>query len=70
MEDGEVRVPLRATWFENGFEGTMGELLRVIEEDREPEHAAWTALPGLELCFRAMAAEDARERAVTSDRRS
>jgi predicted dehydrogenase len=70
LEDGEVRVPLRGNWFENGFAGTMGELLRAIEEDREPEHAARTALPGLELCFRAMAAADARERPVTSDLRS
>ena len=39
-EEGECKVPLEGNWFENGFQGTMGELLCAIEEDREPENSA------------------------------
>lgn len=57
-EDGEVKIPLEGSWFENGFQGTMGELLCAIEEDREPVNSAENNLRSLELCFAALASAD------------
>lgn len=54
LEEGEVTVPLEGSWFENGFQGTMGELLCAIEENREPVNSAENNLKGLELCFAAL----------------
>lgn len=54
LEDGSVDVPLEGCWFEEGFQGTMGELLCAIEEDREPYHSARNNLSSLELCFAAI----------------
>ncbi|CAN5194342.1 Gfo/Idh/MocA family oxidoreductase [soil metagenome] len=54
IEEGEVKVPLEGSWFENGFQGTMGELLCAIEEDREPVNSAENNLKSLELCFAAL----------------
>jgi predicted dehydrogenase len=53
-QEGEVKVRLEGCWFENGFKGTMGELLCAIEEDREPLHSAENNLKSLELCFAAL----------------
>ena len=60
LEDGEVTVPLEGSWFENGFQGAMGELLCAIEEDREPDHGARNNLRTLELVFAALRSADAR----------
>lgn len=57
-EDGEVKVPLDGSWFENGFQGTMGELLCAIEENREPTNSAENNLKSLELCFAALESAD------------
>ncbi len=54
LEEGSVDVPLEGCWFENGFEGAMGELLCAIEEDREPSHSGRNNLGSLELCFAAL----------------
>lgn len=61
LEDGQCRVPLEGSWFESGFQGTMGELLCAIEEDREPNHSARSNLKSLALCFAALASADRRE---------
>ena len=53
LREGSVTVPLKGSWFESGFKGTMGELLCSIEEDREPYHSAKNNLKTLELCFAA-----------------
>lgn len=53
-EEGAVKIPLEGTWFENGFKGTMGELLCAIEEDREPQNSAENNLESLKLCFAAL----------------
>ena len=47
-------MPLEGCWFESGFQGTIGELLCAIEEDREPSHSARNNLKSLELCFAAL----------------
>jgi len=57
-EAGEAEVPLEGGWFNDGFAGTMGELLCAIEADREPAHSARQNLRSLELCFAAIASAD------------
>ncbi len=54
LQEGQVKVPLEGSWFENGFQGTMGELLCAIEENREPLNSAENNLKSLELCFAAL----------------
>ncbi len=58
LEKGQCKVPLESCWFDAGFEGTMGELLCAIEEDREPNNSARSNLKSLELCFAALASAD------------
>lgn len=56
---GSVNPNLEGTWFTEGFQGTMGELLSAVEEDREPENSARDNIRSLELCYAAVAsAED------------
>lgn len=57
-DNGMTKVPLEGCWFENGFQGTMGELLLAIEEDREPLNSAENNLKSLELCFAALESAD------------
>ena len=56
---GYASPKLKGSWFENGFLGTMAELLRAIEEKREPSNSARGNLKGLALCFAACASADA-----------
>jgi len=50
-----VAVPdLSGTWFENGFQGTLCELLCAVEEKREPQNSARNNLSTLALCFAAL----------------
>jgi|SRR5579862_1587476 len=51
---GVAAPELKGTWFENGFQGTMCELLCAIEEKREPQNSARNNLRTLELCFAAL----------------
>lgn len=60
-EEGECKVPLEGNWFENGFQGTMGELLCAIEEDRDPENSARDNLNSLALCFAGIKSADTQE---------
>ncbi len=52
---GHGVAALDGTWFEQGFEGTMAELLCAIEQGREPAHSARDNLSTLELTFAAVA---------------
>ena len=49
---------LRGTWFTEGFHGTMAELLRAIEEKREPYNSGRDNLESLALCFAAVASAE------------
>ena len=51
---GAARPDLAGTWFDNGFQGTMCELLCAIEEKREPQNSARNNLRTLALCFAAL----------------
>jgi predicted dehydrogenase len=55
---GIATPKLEGTWFENGFHGTMAELLLAIEQKREPQNSARDNLKGLALCFAACASAD------------
>lgn len=58
-QGGSVNPDLEGTWFTEGFQGTMGELLCAIEEDREPQNSGRNNVRSLELCYAAVAsAED------------
>jgi hypothetical protein len=51
---GIARPVLEGKWFNDGFRGTMGELLCAIEEGREPLNAARENLFSLALAFAAV----------------
>ncbi len=53
-ENGEARPELVGTWFNDGFAGTMGELLNAIEQNREPDNGASGNLQSLALTFAAI----------------
>ncbi len=55
---GAAKPRLVGCWFDDGFHGTMGELLCAIEEDREPTNGARDNLKSLELCFAAVASAE------------
>lgn len=55
---GAARPRLVGCWFDDGFHGTMGELLCAIEENREPANSARNNLRSLELCFAAVASAE------------
>jgi hypothetical protein len=46
---------LEGQWFDDGFAGTMGELICAIEDDREPLNGARENLTSLALTFAAVA---------------
>ena len=52
---GRAKPVLDGTWFEEGFEGAMAELLCAVEEGREPGNGASGNLESLALCFAAVA---------------
>lgn len=58
---GYASPKLTGTWFPTGFHGTMGELLRSIEENRAPENNARDNLRGLAVCFAAVRSADTGE---------
>ena len=58
---GEAEVPLQGCWFDNGFAGSMGELLCAIEDQREPGNSARSSLASLRFCMAALASADAGE---------
>ncbi|MGD1888175.1 MAG: Gfo/Idh/MocA family protein [Cohaesibacteraceae bacterium] len=52
--EGIARPKLTGQWFNDGFSGTMGELLCAIEEDREPSNGARENLKSLAMAFAAV----------------
>jgi predicted dehydrogenase len=53
-EAGVARPRLVGAWFNDGFHGTMAELLSAIEENREPSNNARDNLLSLALAFAAI----------------
>jgi predicted dehydrogenase len=54
-EAGIATPALVGSWFNDGFEGAMGELICAIEDDREPLNGARGNLASLALAFAAIA---------------
>jgi len=52
---GHASPHLEGTWFREGFHATMGELLRAIEDGRQPITNARNNLRSLEIAFAAIA---------------
>jgi len=52
--EGIAQPKLECQWFNDGFRGTMGELLCAIEEGREPSNSARENLFSLALAFAAV----------------
>lgn len=55
---GFSKAKLEGEWFNDGFRGTMGELLCAIEEDRQPFNSAENNLRTLETVFAVIASAD------------
>lgn len=53
--DGVARPDLRGTWFKEGFVGTMGALLKAVEDGTPPLNNARDNLDALALAFAAIA---------------
>lgn len=51
---GHATPILNGDWFTNGFQGTMGELLCSIEEERQPHNDARGNFRSVALCFAAL----------------
>ena len=62
--EGQAGPRLYGRWFPDGFPGTMGELLRAIEEVREPANGARENLESLALCFAAVAGAESHRPVV------
>ena len=62
--EGNAIPTLAGTWFTNGFQGAMLELICAIEDNREPGHSARGNLQSLALCFAALASADRGEAVV------
>lgn len=58
---GEFQPKLEGCWFPDAFLGSMGELLRSLEEQRVPIIDAARNLRSLELCFAAIASAESGE---------
>lgn len=54
MPEGIARPRLEGDWFNDGFRGTMGELLSAIEDGREPSNGARANLRSLAIAFAAV----------------
>ncbi len=52
--EGISQPPLSGQWFNDGFQGTMSELMHAIETDTEPINNARENLRSLSLCFAAI----------------
>lgn len=57
-EEGVAQPILEGEWFQNGFVGTMAELLCAIEQQRAPYNSARDSLRGLAACFAAIASAE------------
>ena len=58
---GIARPELDGHWFPDGFQGTMGELLLSIEQQRRPTIDAARNLDSLAICFAAVASSERHE---------
>jgi predicted dehydrogenase len=55
---GQASPTLEGTWFPDGFDGTMSELLCAIEDNREPYNSGADNLESLAMAFAAIASTE------------
>jgi predicted dehydrogenase len=67
---GFARPKLEGTWFNDGFVGAMGAMLKAIETKEPPLHNARDNLTSLELAFAAIASSRRGEPVVPGTVRS
>ena len=60
-EEGVATAQLEGEWFNDGFRGTMLELLCAIEEDRQPFNSARNNLDTLEAVFAVIGSADSAQ---------
>ena len=68
-EEGVAVAQLKGEWFNDGFRGTMGELLCSIAEDREPFNSARNNLKTLETVFAVIKSADTGQTVKPGDHR-
>lgn len=68
-EEGVANANLEGEWFNDGFRGTMGELLCSIEENREPFNSARNNLETLETLFAIIKSADKGQTIVPGEHR-
>lgn len=56
--DSIYRPKLEGDWLPGGYHGTMAELIKAVEEDREPENSVFAALEAQALCYAAIASAE------------
>ncbi len=61
---GAWHPTLLGSWFDDGFHGAMGELMRSIEAHRQPVHNARDNIESLALCFAAIASAETHKPVV------
>lgn len=66
IKDGTAIPELAGCWFENGFQGSMGELLCAIEDDRLPVNNARENLRSVAFCQAAVRSADTGQVAILS----
>jgi predicted dehydrogenase len=57
-KEGVSQPQLQGSWFPDGFQGAMAELLCAVEDDREPTNSARNNLRSLALAFAAIRSAD------------
>ena len=62
-----TRLPLEGDWLQDGFAGSMSELVSAIADDREPSHSARNNLGTLQLTLAACRSADEGGRPVAVD---
>jgi hypothetical protein len=62
-----MRYALEGAWYPDGFAVALGELVRAIDEDREPFNSALRNLLTLAITFAACRSAEQGGRAVTLD---
>ncbi len=68
-KEGVATAQLEGEWFNDGFRGTMGELLCAIDEDRDPFNSARNNLKTLETVFAIIKSADTGQSVKPGDHR-
>ena len=65
--NGGCYPELEGDWYPGSFQHSMAELVKAVEEDREPENSAAHSSQSFELCFAAIASSELNRPVVPGD---